>query len=117
VGEFVHSVVDAHVYCGQGERGEWYANNLADLQARVADVEDREEYLAVRDWLVETAPDEPAGEERYDHVPGLLEQCARTPKTRPRIEIADRPLDELGFEDIQLHEYDSEPGLRFAVAE
>ena len=117
VGEFVHSVVDAHVYCGQGERGEWYANNLADLQSRVADVEDREEYLAVRDWLVEAAPDEPEGETGYDHVPGLLEQCARTPKPRPRIEVADRPLDELTFEDIQLHGYESEPGIRFAVAE
>jgi len=33
-------VVDAHVYCGRGERGEWYADNLPRLQDRLADVED-----------------------------------------------------------------------------
>jgi thymidylate synthase len=117
VGEFVHSVVDAHVYCGKGERGDWYANNLDDLQARIAGVEARVEYLDVRDWLVGAAPGEPEGEEGYDHVPGLLEQCSRTPKARPRIEVADKPLDELTFEDIRLNGYESAPGLRFAVAE
>ncbi|MFC7227642.1 thymidylate synthase [Salinirubellus salinus] len=117
VGEFVHSVVDAHVYCGQGARGDWYADNLGALQSRLADVDEREAYLDVRDWLVEAAPAEPEDEEGYDHVPGLLEQCARTPKARPTIEVADKPLDELVFEDVQLHDYESAPGLRFAVAE
>jgi thymidylate synthase len=117
VGEFVHTITDAHVYCGQGERGGWYADNLEDLQARLAGVEEREDYLDVRDWLVEAAPNEPADEEGYDHVPGLLEQCARTPKSRPQIDIADKPLDELEFDDIRLRGYESAPGLRFAVAE
>jgi thymidylate synthase len=117
VGEFVHSVTDAHIYCGQGERGAWYMEHLEALQARIARVETEAEYLDVRDWLVATAPDEPAGETGYDHIPGLLEQCARTPKPRPEIEIADKPLDELTFADIQLQAYESEPGLKFAVAE
>ena len=117
VGEFGHTVVDAHVYCGTDERGAWYADNLAELQQRLGEVETREEYLGVREWLTEAAPDEREGNERYDHVPGLLTQLSREPRSRPAIEIADKPLDELGFDDIRLTDYDPADGIRFAVAE
>ena len=85
-------------------------------------VEDREEYRDVSEWVAEAAPDEDPGSDDgdakpYDHVPGLLRQCARTPRERPRMEVADRPLDELTFDDFQLHGYDPAPGLEFAVAE
>ena len=113
-GRFAHTIVDAHVYCGQGARGEWYADNLGDLQDRLAGVEDREEYRAVRDWVRETAPEEESA--GYDHVPGLLEQCAREPRDRPRLAVADVPLNELTFEDVELLEYDPAPGIEFAVA-
>jgi thymidylate synthase len=115
VGEFAHSIVDAHIYCGQGDRGAWYADNLGDLQDRLAAVSAREDYLAVRDWLVETAPEEP--EEGYDHVPGLLLQCSREPHERPTMSIADRPLDELTADDFELSGYDPAPGISFEVAE
>jgi thymidylate synthase len=117
VGEFAHSVVDAHIYCGAGERGAWYADNLGELQSRLAAVESRSEYRDVREWLEDTAPPEADGEERYDHVPGLLEQCAREPRDRPEIDVADVPLDELTYEDVELSGYDPAPGIRFAVAE
>jgi thymidylate synthase len=116
-GKFAHSVVDAHIYCGAGERGAWYAENLDELQSRLADVDERTGYRDVREWLVETAPPEADGEERYDHVPGLLEQCAREPRERPTIDVADVPIDELAFEDVELSGYDPAPGIRFAVAE
>jgi len=117
VGSFGHTVVDAHVYCGRGERGEWYADNLGALQSRLGGVDGREEYLDVRDWLESTAPPEAEGEERHDHVPGLLEQLSREPTERPRIEIADKPLDELAYGDVELRGYDAAPGIEFAVAE
>jgi thymidylate synthase len=117
VGSFGHTVVDAHAYCGTGARGAWYAENLDALQARVADAERRAEYLDVRDWLESSAPPEAADEENQDHVPGLLEQLSREPTGRPEIEIADRPLDDLEFEDIQLRRYEPAPGIDFAVAE
>jgi thymidylate synthase len=117
VGSFAHTVVDAHVYCGEGERGAWYADNLSALQDRLADVTERSEYLDVRDWVVETAPAEPDDAKGYDHVPGLLEQCARVPRERPTIEVADKPLDELTFDDVTLRGYDPADGIRFAVAE
>ncbi|MFD1512334.1 thymidylate synthase [Halomarina rubra] len=117
VGEFSHSVVDAHVYCGEGERGAWYDDNLPELQSRLANVADRSEYEAVRGWLEDAAPAEQEGRERYDHVPGLLTQLSREPRERPRVEVADVPLDELTFEDVTLHDYDPAEGIRFAVAE
>ncbi|SFH06810.1 thymidylate synthase [Halopelagius inordinatus] len=116
-GTFAHTVVDAHVYCGEGERGAWYADHLSELQSRLADVSDRSDYLDVRDWVVAAAPDEPEDAEDYDHVPGLLEQCSRTPRERPTIEVAEKPLDELTYDDIRLREYDPADGIRFAVAE
>ena len=117
VGEFGHTVVDAHVYCGEGDRGDWYADNLDRLQERLAAVDDREAYLAVRDWLETEAPDETEETDGYDHVPGLLTQLSREPRSRPHIEIADKPLDDLEFDDIELTDYDPADGISFAVAE
>jgi len=117
VGEFGHTVVDAHIYCGTDDRGDWYADNLDRLQERLAAVDDREEYLAVRDWLESEAPDETEATDGYDHVPGLLTQLSREPRSRPHIAIADKPLDDLGFEDIELTDYDPAEGISFAVAE
>jgi len=116
-GTFAHTVVDAHVYCGAGDRGAWYADNLDAVQSRVAAVDDPEEYRDVRAWLESAAPPEPDGHERDDHVPGLLEQCAREPRTRPEIDVADVPLDDLSVDDIELSGYDPAPGIRFGVAE
>jgi thymidylate synthase len=118
-GQFSHQLVDAHVYCGTGDRGAWYGENLEALQERLQEVrtDDAVTYRDVRGWLEETAPQEADDETGYDHVPGLLEQLSREPLDRPEITIADRPLEELGAEDIQLRDYESHPGIRFAVAE
>jgi thymidylate synthase len=123
-GTFAHTHVDAHVYCGKGERGAWYADNLAELQERLAAVERREEYRDVRTWLLSEAPPEPGGdvdpashEYGYDHVPGLLEQLAREPRVRPEIEIDADSLDELAYDDIELRGYEGHGGLGFDVAE
>lgn len=117
VGTFGHTIVDAHIYCGTDDRGEWYAENHAALRERLAAIEDRSEYTDVREWLTEAAPPEPEEESGYDHVPGLLTQLSRAPRKRPRLEIADKPLEELAYEDINVKAYDPEPGLSFAVAE
>jgi len=117
VGKFGHTVVDAHVYCGEGDRGAWYAENLDELQERLSEVETKTEYHDVSKWLTETAPAEESDSEGYDHVPGLLRQLSREPRARPTIKIADKPLDELGFDDIELTEYNPADGIRFSVAE
>jgi len=117
-GSFSHQLVDAHVYCGAGDRGAWYADNLDALQARLAGRSgDPESYRELKAWLESTAPPEPEGQERQDHVPGLLEQLSREPLDRPTVELADRPLGQLGFEDVELRGYEAHPPLEFAVAE
>jgi len=56
IGEFGHTVVDAHIYCGRGDRGQWYANNLRYVQDRLATVESKADYLDVKSWVERTAP-------------------------------------------------------------
>jgi thymidylate synthase len=117
VGSFGHTIVDAHIYCGTGERGAWYDEHLPELSDRVRSIDHREEYLEVREWLDGAAPREPDAEAGYDHVPGLLTQLARHPRDRPTIRVADKPLDALEYGDIQLENYEPAPGISFAVAE
>lgn len=124
-GTFAHTVVDAHVYCGTGERGHWYAEHLGDLQERLGAVGSPEEYPGVGEWIAANAPaeeydgndDSNDGDAGYDHVPGLLEQLSREPYDRPAIEVTDRPIDELTVEDIRLRDYEAHPSVAFAVAE
>ncbi|MFB6204204.1 MAG: thymidylate synthase [Candidatus Nanohaloarchaea archaeon] len=116
-GELGHTIDDAHIYLGKGDRAEWYSEdeNLEELQERVAGVDDRDEFLEVRDWLLEEAPEEE--EEDYDHVPGLLLQLSREPRERPELEIADRHFEDLEFEDFELSGYNPYDGINFEVAE
>ena len=119
-GSFAHTIVDAHVYCGAGDRGAWYGEHLDELRRRLGDATDAEDLHTIREWIESAAPAEGDGEERLDHVPGLLRQLTREPLAPPRIEVADVPLDELSFEDVRLLEYDhheSHEDLRFRVAE
>ncbi|PGF14746.1 thymidylate synthase [Natrinema sp. CBA1119] len=116
-GTFAHTVVDTHVYCGRGARGDWYADNLESLQSRLADADERADYLEITDWLESEAPAEAEGDERLDHVPGLLEQLSREPLERPMLEVADVSIDELSYEDVELRGYESHDGLEFSVAE
>jgi thymidylate synthase len=116
-GTFSHTIVDAHIYCGTDERGNWYSDHLPELQNRLAEADDDAALDATRAWISEEAPTESEAHDGLDHVPGLLNQLTREPYDRPDIEIADRPIDELAFEDISLSGYDAHPGLDFAVAE
>ncbi len=118
-GAFSHTIVDAHIYCGNGDRGTWYGNNLDDLAERVADADDRDDFRDIKDWIQDVAPDgqNDSRGKPYDHVPGLLEQLSREPRERPSIDITDKPIDGLAFDDIQLRDYDSHEGIDFGVAE
>lgn len=106
VGEFHHTIVDAHIYCGKGERGKWWRDNKGILQEHVLtpDVEEIEK----------EAPDDPDG---FDHIPGLLNQLQNNSHDRASVEIADKPMDELEFEDFTLKNYNSAESIQFGVAE
>lgn len=51
-----------------------------------------------------------------NHVDGLKEQLTRTPKALPTLTIANKPVDELTFDDFVLSGYDPDPGIKFEVA-
>ena len=51
-----------------------------------------------------------------NHVDGLKEQLKREPKALPTLKIADKPVDELGFDDFTLEGYDPDPVIKFEVA-
>ena len=51
-----------------------------------------------------------------NHVEGVKQQLERTPYPLPRVRIAQKPLFELGFDDIQLEGYQHHPFIRFPVA-
>ncbi|MFB6245835.1 MAG: thymidylate synthase [Candidatus Nanohaloarchaea archaeon] len=122
VGEFAHTIVDAHIYCGKGGRGLWYDKNISELGERVSRCEDRSDYLEVRDWILENAPDEDGAspeddEYGYDHVPGLLKQLSRESRPRPSMKVAEKPIDDLEYDDFDLEDYNPHPGIKFSVAE
>lgn len=51
-----------------------------------------------------------------NHVDGLKEQLTRTPRALPTLKIANKPVDELTFDDFVLENYDPDPVIRFEVA-
>lgn len=65
-GEFVHTIVDAHIY--------------------------------------------------ENHIEGLKQQLTREPRKLPQLKIADKPLDELEFDDFELINYHPHGVIRFPVA-
>jgi thymidylate synthase len=121
LGEFSHTIVDAHIYAGQGDRGAWYADNLDTLQEKMARVQDEDgyTYLDVKQWIDDDAPAVETDErgKPYDHVPGLLEQLSREPLDRPTLEIADKSINDLTYKDFQLQDYEAHDGIDFGVAE
>jgi len=51
-----------------------------------------------------------------NHVDGLKEQLNRTPKALPKITIAQKPFDDITFEDIQLVQYEHDAFIKFPIA-
>ena len=111
-GTFSHTIVDAHIYCGDEDRGEWYEENLETVQ-ELLQVDGPE---TARRFIEDEAPDEQT--ENSDHIPGLLELLTRTPRDRPTVEFpTDKDIFELEADDFELTSYNPHPSIRFAVAE
>jgi thymidylate synthase (EC 2.1.1.45) len=51
-----------------------------------------------------------------DHLDGINKQLKRTPGKLPRVEIAKKPVLELGFDDFQLFDYEPQGFIKFPVA-
>ena len=74
----------------------WFSHTIIDAHIYVAD------------------PGSPM--EKFDHLKGLQEQLTREPMPLPQLKIADKPIDNLRFEDFELIGYQSHPKIRFEVA-
>jgi thymidylate synthase len=51
-----------------------------------------------------------------NHLEGVREQLSRKPLRLPQLKIANKPFDEICFEDIELLNYEHHPFIRFEVA-
>ena len=51
-----------------------------------------------------------------NHIAGLKKQLEREPKPLPKVTIADKPLDEIAYEDITLSDYEHHPFIKFPIA-
>lgn len=109
VGEFHHTIVDAHIYCGEGERGKWWKENIDELPDHYS----HQDVADITEWVEDEAPDNP---DNLDHIPGLLKQFTRAGHDVPRVEIADKPIDDLEYEDFELLEYEGHESIKFEVA-
>ncbi|MEK6932467.1 MAG: thymidylate synthase [Nanoarchaeota archaeon] len=116
LGEFGHTIIDSHIYCGRGERGEFYQKNLNELKEKIRNVKNKEDYLEVKKWIEDNAPEESEEEKGFDHVPGLLLQSSREPKNPSTLEINKKSIDDLVFEDFKLLNYECHGGIKFKVA-
>lgn len=115
-GRFIHTFGDNHIYCGAGERGQFYGDNLSLLRQKVKQANTSEDYLKILDWINENAPEEAEDKKGQDHITAVLEQLARKPLPLPKIEIAKKPIFELTFEDIKIIDYKPHPSIKRSVA-
>ena len=51
-----------------------------------------------------------------NHVEGLKEQLGREERELPTLNITDKPVDDLKFEDFKLENYNPHPAIKFEVA-
>lgn len=51
-----------------------------------------------------------------NHINGLKEQLTREPRELPTLKIAEKPVDELTFDDFTLENYNPDPVIKFEVA-
>lgn len=114
---FIHTFGDAHFYTGLEKRSAWYGDNFNELRERIKAIpqSDPERHLEVLDWINKNAPRD-LNEEKYDHVTAILEQLSREPKSKPRLVVADKPLDKLVFDDFKIEGYESHPRINRSMA-
>lgn len=111
-GTFSHSIVDAHIYCGQTEeQGAWYGENLDELQEKLRSGVPNEDII---EWIESNSPN-PDDDE--DHVVGLLKQCTREPFDSPTLNLECDSVEEFTADSVSVENYEAHDGIYFGVAE
>jgi len=86
---FIHTYVNVHAYLGVPPRADFWTDkeNVKEFQKRFNIVEDISEYLQLKEWYIEVAPEESTGNERKDHIPFILEQLSKPHRDLPSLRI------------------------------
>ena len=108
--EFVHTLGDAHIYCGADK--EFYDQHLPTLKDKVRNAETAEDYKEIRKWIKSEADGKFLG-----HVPGLLRQLGREPRELPTLEVKmEQGMDNLTIDDFAVSHYQPKKFIPFKVA-
>ncbi len=91
---FYHTYSNLHIYNGVAPRTDFLRveDNLSKLQRKVKMAGKPEDYLDIREWYLKHAPAESEGNERKDHVPFVLEQLSKEPRSLPHLQMKDLHL-------------------------
>ncbi len=106
-GVFTHVLADAHIYCGVGDRADFYRDNLSQLKRDVADANTPSQYAQIRDDILNRAPEEVPGQKGLDHVPYVLEQLTRNASNySATVRVEGNPtIDNIDLENIVVSGY------------
>jgi len=119
---FIHTFGDVHFYCGDGERGIWYKENLKKLKKKILGIKNsilvnpEMGYSEILSWINKNAPPEPVGSEGQDHVTAILKQLTRIPKKLPTLKISNKEYNKLTIDDFTLENYEHDPFIKRAMA-
>lgn len=106
-GHFKHSITDAHIYCGKGDRGSWYEDMDRMGEVKWGNIS------ILKNDIENNAPEQDG---KYDHIPGLLEQIQRVGNEAPEVNLHANKVDKFNREDIELKNYNSHDRIKFDVA-
>jgi thymidylate synthase len=127
-GVLTHQLTDAHIYCGRGEKVEWYKENFKELKDRIKSAKVSQDYLDAKEWIDSNSRKHPNPEyELYDHVTGVLQQLSRDPYKYPiaKLEViidrnqpAKQMLNNLRSDNFKVTGYDGNhyPGIKRYMA-
>lgn len=95
--KFHHVTVNTHAYLGVPPRSNFWTNpeNVEEFQGIFNEINKLDDYMGLRSWYLQKAPEESPGNERKDHIPFILEQLSKSYKDLPTISIRPAPLLEL----------------------
>ena len=108
-GTFTHSFGDIHLYCGTGERSDWYRNkdNKLWLQKELKTKDPSE----VLENLLDRLPSE-GNFPGYDHVPAAIKQLTLASNAEPAtLEVLATDLDNIEVKDLVVHNYKRAPKI------
>ena len=86
---FIHTTINTHIYLGVSPRSDFWKNpaNVLEFQTKVDDVTEISDYKEVRDWYLSEASEEKELDIGKDHIPDVLTQLSKEPRSLPTLEL------------------------------